>query len=101
MSNANQSHPWAGNPRVFRAAAMPNGDARFGIAGELVFLCEKRGHCTDKVKYLSRAEAEQLRGEIDNALKAFDLARGLAVSVASRSPYPFRDHRSLAEVEAG
>lgn len=102
-----RAFPFAGNPRTFRAVAMPNGDARFGVEGQLVFLCEQRGHSTDKVKYLSRAEAEQLHAELGHALAAFSLAKdfagGIAAEIgarASTAPYPFRDHRTLAEVSA-
>ncbi len=97
-------YPWAGHPRVFRAVAMPNGDARFGVSGQLVMLCEQRGKCQDRPRILSRAEAEQLRDEIGAALRAFDLAkdfaRGVATEVGARAataPFPFHDHRTLAE----
>lgn len=93
------AYPWQGNPRRFLAIAMPNGDRRFGIEGELVFLSEKRGHCRDRLKFLSRAEAEQLRDEINAALRAFDAAKEMATAIACRAPYPFRDHRTLAEVD--
>lgn len=102
MMAQNQSHSWAGNPRVFRAAAMPNGDAQFGIEGPLVFLCEQRGGCVDRPKYLSRAEAEQLRDELTTALRTFGVAKELARDVADhprayRGPYPIRDHGTLAD----
>lgn len=110
-----RAYPFAGHPRTFRAVAMPNGDARYGIEGQLVCLCEQRGSGSssgavgrsggvDKVRYLSRAEAEQLHAELGHALAAFDLAKDLAGSIAaeigaraSSAPYPFRDHRTLAE----
>jgi hypothetical protein len=110
-----QAYPWASNPRQFVAVAMPNGDARFGVAGPLVFLSEKRGPAssseavgrsggTDKLKYLSRAEAEQLRDELDSALRSFGIASAMAEHFAdrdrpsaARGPYPFRDHRTLAD----
>jgi hypothetical protein len=106
MAERDPSHPWAGHPRTFRAVAMPNGDARFGVAGPLVFLCEQRGGCVDRPKYLSRAEAEQLRDELNAALAAPDLARQLsqdiAAAIAERpraytGPYPIRG-ATLAEV---
>lgn len=100
MSKTNPAYPWADNPRVFRAVAMPNGYARFGVAGQLVMLCEQRRQSPDGLRFLSRAEAEQLRDEIDAALRAFDIAKDLARGVACRSPYPFRDHRTLPEVES-
>ena len=101
-------YPWSNQPRRFHAFAKPNGDARFGIAGQLVCLAEQRGHCVDRVKYLSRAEAEELRDELSAALRAFDLAKELARAVVSalpsavacRAPYPFRDHRTVAELPA-
>ena len=103
------SYPWEGNPRRFVAVAMPNGDARFGVAGQMVFLSEKRGQCVDRPKYLSRDEAAQLRDELTAALRAFDaakhLARDVAVEIADRpraytGPYPIRG-KTLAEVDAG
>jgi hypothetical protein len=96
-----QSHPWAGYPRVFRAAAVPNGDARFGVEGPLVFLCEQRGGCVDRAKYLSRAEAEQLHRELDAALRVFAVGPALAGAdrpTAYRGPYPIRDHGTLADL---
>lgn len=97
-----QSHPWASNPRRFAAVAMPNGDAMFGIEGQLVFLSEQRGGCVDRPKFLSRAEAEQLRDELTSALRAFDLAGAMADHFADAprayaGPYPIRDHGSLAD----
>ena len=99
------AYPWAGNPRLFRAVAMPNGDARFGVAGQLVFVAEQRGHCTDRPKYLSRTEAEQLRDELSAALRCFDVAKDLARDVAAEigdrpraytGPYPIRG-KTLAD----
>ncbi|MEQ5789060.1 hypothetical protein J3454_14280 [Erythrobacter sp. NFXS35] len=97
------SHPYAGNPRKFAAAAMPNGDARFGVEGPLVFLSEQRGGCVDRPKILTKAEAEQLRDQLDSALRAFGMAESMAEGFAARpasGPYPFRDHRTLADLEA-
>jgi len=94
------AYPFANHRRWFRAAAMPNGDVQFGVAGPLVFLCEQRGHCADRVKYLTQGEAEQLRDALDAALRAFALGAEMAVSEAPRPanlPYPFRDHSSLAD----
>lgn len=104
------NYPWAGKPRTFRAVAMPNGDARLGVAGQLVLLVEQREGAQDRPRFLTRAEAEQLRDELDAGLRAFDLAKDLAREVvgptaalleakgiACRAPYPFRDHRTLAE----
>lgn len=103
-----RAFPFAGNPRTFRAVAMPNGDARFGIEGQLVFLCEQRKHCVDRPKYLTRAEAEQLHAELGHALAAFALAKDFAGSIAaevgaraSTAPYPIHDHRTLAETGFG
>jgi hypothetical protein len=108
-----QSYPYAGNPRTFRAVAMPNGDARFGVAGPLVFLAEQRASASssgavgreefvDRPKFLTRDEAEQLRDELGAALRCFDLAKELARDVAAlprayRGPYPIRDHGTLAD----
>ena len=105
MSRPDPCYPWEGNPRRFVAVAMPNGDGRFGVLGELVFLSEQRGHCVDRPKYLSRAEAEQLRDELTAALRAFDaakdLARDVAAEIAERpraytGPYPIRG-KTLAD----
>lgn len=99
------SYPYAGNPRVFRAVAMPNGDAQFRVEGPLVFLCEQRGGCQDRPKFLSRAEAEQLRDELSAALRCFDVAKDLARDVAAEigdrpraytGPYPIRG-KTLAD----
>lgn len=118
MSKPDPSHPHAGNPRTFLAAAMPNGDARFGIEGELVFLCEQRGGCVDRLKYLSRAEAEQLRDALHDALRSLGRAAAMspdprigsgvleaemaepstAAPRAYRGPYPIRDGGTLADL---
>lgn len=103
-------YPWAGKPRTFRAVAMLNGDARFGVSGQLVMLVEQRERAQDRPRFLTRAEAEQLRDELDAGLRAFDLAKDFArevvgptaalleaKGVACRARYPFRDHRTLAE----
>lgn len=109
------SYPFAGNPRMFRAVAMPNGDARYGIEGQLVFVCEQRGGCVDRPKFLSRAEAEQLHAALDAALRTFALgaelaadpdraSSGSAVGEQERArpylgPYPIRG-KTLAEIDA-
>lgn len=103
------NYPFAGNPRIYRAVAMPNGDARFGIAGPLVLVIEQRKHCVDKPRLLTRAEAEGLRDELDAALRAFDLAKGFAETVACElgdpdrprayhGAWPIRSHPTLADV---
>lgn len=89
--------PWPGNPRRFYAVAMPNGDSRLKIEGQLVFVKENRVGAREPGSILTRAEAEQLRNELNHALGAFDLAKDLARAVACREPYPFRDHRTLAD----
>lgn len=98
-----RAYPFKGNPRVFRAAAMPNGDARYGIEGPLVFLCEQRGHCQDRPKFLSLAEAQQLHAVLGEALGTFAVAATLAADVdrprAYTGPWPIRGP-SLAEVDA-
>ncbi len=78
MMGVNSSHPYAGNPRQFVAVAMPNGDAQFGVDGQLVFLCEQRGGCQDRPKFLTVAEAEQLRAALDDALRTFPMAKTMA-----------------------
>jgi hypothetical protein len=100
--SAPQAYPWAGQPRTFLAVAMPNGEARFGVVGELVFLSERRAGDADKVKILSRAEAENLRDELVRALATFDHAAALC-GAARPAPaaFPYRTHRTLAEVDAG
>lgn len=108
MSGPDQSHPYAGNPRRFVAVAMPNGDAMFGIEGQLVFLTEQRGQCQDRPKFLTRAEAEQLRDALDAALQSFGMAAAMSEFFAEREadddrpraytgPYPIRGS-TLAEV---
>lgn len=103
-----QSYPYAGNPRVFAAVAMPNGDAQFGVHGPLVFLSERRGGCVDRPKFLTRAEAEQLRDALHDALRSFGHAAALAARsdpppetkcapCAYLGPYPIRDHGTLAD----
>jgi hypothetical protein len=115
------AYPFEGNPRTFRAVAMPNGDARFGVDGSMVFLCEQRRPASgsaavgcdggvDRPKYLSLAEAEQLHAELGAALRAFDLAKSFAAGVVTEvayadrprpylGPWPIRGP-SLAEVDA-
>lgn len=50
--------------------------------------------------YISLAEAEELHRELGVAIRAFDRARALSQAVAAWAPYPFRDHRTLAETMA-
>ncbi len=71
--------PWPGKPRRFYAVAMPNGDRRVDARGdgELVFLKENRVGTQEPGSYLTRAEAQQLRNELDAALAVFDLAPAL------------------------
>lgn len=98
-----ENHPWLGQPRAFSAIAMPNGDARYGVEGQLVMLSEHRG-AQPKIKLLSRGETEELVRELQGALRTFDRAERMASGDApgvARGPYPFRDHRTLAEVDAG
>lgn len=99
-----RDYPFAGHPRQFVAAAMPNGDARSGVAGPLVFVCEQRGGCIDRPKYLSRAEAEQLHSALGVALRTFARAAEMAqpgrnsdAPAAYLGPYPIRDHGTLAD----
>lgn len=98
-----EGYPWAGHPRIFTAVAMPNGDARFGVAGELVRLTERNpmgGHVRERL--LSRGEAEQLVQELRGALRAFDHARALVEGLAPAActaPYPFAGNRTLAEID--
>lgn len=99
MSTIHSAYPWSGNPRQFSAVAMPNGDAQYGIEGQLVMLTEKRRHCVDRQKVFSRDEAEQLVAELQTALRTFDVASELATAIGCSAPYPFRDHRTVAEVE--
>lgn len=75
--------PWPGNPRRFYAMAMPNGDKRLGIEGQLVFVQERRVGLKELGNVLTRAEAEALHDELGHALRAFDLARDLARDVAA------------------
>ncbi len=97
------AYPFKGNPRVFRAVAMPNGDAHYGIEGPLVFLCEQRGHCQDRPKFLSLAEARQLHAALGQALGTFAVGAALAEDGdrprAYTGPFPIRGP-SLAEVDA-
>lgn len=85
--------PWPGNPRRFYAVAMPNGDARLGIEGQLVYLKEHRVGAKEPGSILTRAEAEQLRDELTIALRTFRVARALAAPDGPRpylGPYPVR-----------
>ncbi len=94
------AYPFAGHPRTFLVAAIPNGDARFGEAGPLVLVVEQRKHCVDKPRLLTRAEAAQLREQLDAALAVFDLAPALAAEERPRpylGPYPIRG-ATLADV---
>ena len=93
---------YAGHPRRFVAAAMPQGDPAFGVAGPLVFLVEQRGEQQDRPKFLTCEEAAQLRDQLDAALRAFSL--GAALAAPSERPvaavgYPFRGHRTVAELQ--
>ncbi|GAA3794708.1 hypothetical protein GCM10022600_15150 [Qipengyuania pelagi] len=117
-----EDYPWLGQPRWYSATAMPNGDARHGVEGQLVMLTEYRSSSIEavgakrlrgapsdqigalpKIKLLSRGEAEGLLRELQGALRTFDRAERMAAGDApgvARGPYPFRDHRTLAEVDA-
>jgi len=94
------AYPWAGRPRTFMAAAMPQGDRAAGVAGPLVFISERRAGAQDRPRYLTPDEARALRDEIDGALRAFDLARDLAEAVAYRGPWPIKSHRTLEQMMA-
>lgn len=97
--------------RNFTAVAMPNGDARFGVAGPLVEIMQREimpRHRIEKVMILTRAEAEQLLGELAAALRAFELAQDLAQATAAAiaerprpytGPYPIRG-LTLAEIDS-
>lgn len=104
-----EDYPWLGQPRQYSAIAMPNGDARYGVEGQLVMLREYRCTPSDKfgaqpkIKLLSRGETEALVRELQGALRTFDRAEWMAAGEApgvARGPYPFHDHRTLAEVDA-
>ena len=87
---ADQLHPYAGVPRVFRASAMPQGDRRFGVEGPLVSVREYYGAASSSAavgqqersavreRLWSRAEAAQLRDELNAALRALDVAEMMA-----------------------
>jgi hypothetical protein len=90
MSNIDPAYPYAGNPRRFVSVAMPNGDAMFGIEGQLVFLTEQRGQCQDRPKFLTRAEAEQLRDALDAAIRSFGMAAAMSEHFAERDADPDR-----------
>ncbi len=102
--------PWPGKPRRFYAVAMPNGDKRVDVRvdGELVFLKELRVGVQEPGCILTRAEAEQLRDELNTALRTFRVARVLASDDAPRAylgPYPIRgatlaDTGFIDEIEA-
>lgn len=98
--------PWPGNPRRFYAIAMPNGDKRAGIEGQLVFVKEQRAGTKEPGSVLTRAEAEQLLRELQRALDTFGVAEALARDVAApvgdrprayTGPWPIRGP-SLADV---
>lgn len=99
-------YPWAGHPRHFTAAAMPQGDSQFGVRGEMVMLVEDRGAAIPKTRLLARCEAEELVAALTGALRVFTLGPELseALSGGGMSPractarYPFRDHRTMADV---
>ena len=98
----NGDFPWPDKPRQFVAVAMPHGDARHGIEGQLIQLTERRGDGGPiRLKLLARSEAEDLVQQLRGALRVFDLAPRLADDLApkaSHAPYPNPAHRSLAEV---
>lgn len=90
MSAPDPAYPYAGNPRRFVAVAMPNGDAMFGVEGQLVFLTEQRGQCQDRPKFLTRVEAEQLRDALDAALQYFGMAAAMSEFFTERDANPDR-----------
>ena len=96
---------YAGHPRRFIAAAMPQGDVAFGVAGPLVQVVQLAvvpGHKVESLMMFTREEAAQLRDQLDAALRAFSL--GAALVCQNERPvaavgYPFRGHRTVADCE--
>lgn len=80
--------PTADMAPQFHAVAMPNGDARYGLAGPLVMLSETystraymRGAKSSR-RYLSREAAEALMSELQRALSTFNRAARMAAGDA-------------------
>lgn len=108
-------YPWANAPRRYYANAMPSGDPKNGVPGPIVAVREHtqgagRGGALRTVeikeKLYSKDEAEQLRDELNRALRAFELAERLARDVAYEvagapraypGPWPIKG-KTLAEV---
>lgn len=87
--------------RTFTALAMPRAGHPEGHAVLLVETCgrSRREHV------FTAAEAEQVRSQLDGALRAFfvgeEIVAGADTPRACTAPYPFRDHKTLAEGVGG
>lgn len=55
---------------TFTACAMPTGDPAYGVTTPGVMIIERRGGQTQRVRFLTTAEAGQLRCETGKALAA-------------------------------
>ena len=89
-------YPWKGAPRIFSAIAMPQGDRRLGVEGQMVLVIEDRRAALPKERLLSRDEAADLHRQLGAALKVFEVGEAFDAV----TPYPFVGHRSLAEIDA-
>ena len=104
-----EDYPWLGNPREFAAMAMPSGDARVGVEGQLVQLVERRGNGPAKIRMLSRGEATRLHRELESAARAFAVGEAFDAfrpdllaqgePVASIAGFPCAGHRTLEAIE--
>ncbi len=84
--------------RAFMAMARPVPDADCPLPGPVVQVVEWHGSDLHSLKVFSRGEAAQLRDELTRALAA--LSAGDAWDAECKAKWPFRDHRTLAEVDA-
>jgi hypothetical protein len=90
--------------RNFIAVARPNGDGRLGVPGPLVHLMEvAQNGQIGRERILSEDEARRQVAALNRALRALDEGRrwdaqGGGEPVAAGGHYPFRSHRTLAEV---
>lgn len=96
------SYPYADAPRTFAAFAKPQGDPEVGIDVPLVGLIERQGASVTRMRFYTPAEAAAIADVLRDALRKLDLAGELAGQEPPRAaprPWPYRDHRTLAEID--
>lgn len=92
--------------RIFEAVASPKAPHDVQIDGPCVTLMMCSLNEVRSVQVLRRCEAEDLRDQLDAALRALDAGARFDAEAAEagparphRGPWPMRNHRTLAEID--